>query len=133
MGYDEEQGMGRGAHPMGNGHMYGNAYGSEMSKEDFEKFDQGRRTFFEATEGLRRNIYAKGLDLERELIKDEPDFQEALGIQKEISALESQLDQKRLEWVIKVKKLAPRYGRGFRGSGRHMMGGYHRGGENCWR
>jgi hypothetical protein len=39
-------------------------------------------------------------------------------LQKDISELESELDQKRVDHMIKIRKLNPNDGRGF------MMGGY---------
>jgi hypothetical protein len=65
--------------------------------------------------------------------KKNPDADKAGALQKEISELESELDQKRVDHMIKMRKLSPNDGRGF------MMGGYHMGygsaspGDPCWR
>jgi len=54
-------------------------------------------------------------------------------MQKEISEIDSELDQKRINHMIKIRKLDPNAGRGF------MMGGYHMGygdaapEDSCWR
>ena len=67
-----------------------------------------------------------------ELFKENPDVSKAGALQKEISELESDLDQKRISHMIKIRKLNPNAGRGY------MMGGYHTGYGNssddpCWR
>jgi Spy/CpxP family protein refolding chaperone len=118
----------------------GQGYQSDLSDEDIAKLNQERQSFFEATSDLRENLYQKELELRSELAKPEPDAKRAAGIQKEISNLESQLDQKRLDHRIKMKKDFPRFGfrgdgygpRG-RGMGRGMYGGgggYGPG--SCW-
>jgi Spy/CpxP family protein refolding chaperone len=143
MGYGDHMGPGYGMHdgwgqgPRGYG---GQGYQSDLSDEDIAKLDKERQAFFEATSDLRENLYQKELELRSELAKPEPDAKRAAGIQKEISNLESQLDQKRLDHRIKMKKDFPRFGfrgdgygpRG-RGMGRGMYGGgggYGPG--SCW-
>jgi len=143
MGYGYHMGPGDGMHggwgqgPSGYG---GQGYQSDLSDEDIAKLDKERQAFFEATSDLRENLYQKELELRSELAKPEPDAKRAAGIQKEISNLESQLDQKRLDHRIKMKKDFPRFGfrgdgygpRG-RGMGRGMYGGgggYGPG--SCW-
>lgn len=134
-GYGMHGGWGQG--PRGYG---GQGYQNDLSDEDIAKLDKERQAFFEATSDLRENLYQKELELRSELAKSEPDAKRAAGIQKEISNLESQLDQKRLDHRIKMKKDFPRFGfrddgygpRG-RGMGRGMYsggGGYGPG--SCW-
>ena len=117
----------------------GPGYQGDMSEEDIAKLGKERQAFFEATSDLRENLYQKELELRSELAKPEPDAKKAAGIQKEISNLESQLDQKRLEQRIKMRKDFPRFGfrgdgygpRG-RGMGRGMYGGGGYGPGSCW-
>lgn len=120
----------------------GSDYRGDLSNEDLAKLDKERQAFFEATSELRENLYQKELELRSELAKPQPDAKKAAEIQKEISSLENQLDQKRLEQQIKMRKDFPRFGyRGYgygpgpggRGMGRGMMmngGGYGPG--SCW-
>ena len=115
-GYGMHRGWGQG--PMGYG---GQGYQGDLSDEDIAKLDQERQAFFEATSDLREDLYQKELELRSELAKAEPDAKRAAGIQKEISNLESQLDQKRLEHRIKMRKDLPRSG--FRGDGYGPRGG----------
>jgi len=116
-------------------------YQSDLSEEDIAKLDKERQAFFEATSDLKEELYQKELELRSELAKPEPDAKKAAGIQKQISNLESQLDQKRLDHRIKMRKDFPQsgyrgdgYGPRGRGMGRGMYGGggYGRGGGACW-
>lgn len=117
---------------------YRPGFGSDLSDEEVAKLDKERQDFYEATADLRDALYQKELELRSELAKAEPDAQKAAGLQKEISNLESQLDQKRLDHQIKMRKDFPRtgykgYGYGARGMGRGMYGGgggYGPG--SCW-
>lgn len=112
-------------------------YQSNLSDEDIAKLDKERQAFFEATSDLREKLYQKELELRSELAKPEPDAKKAAGLQKEISNLESQFDQKRLDHRIRMRKDFPRvgyrgdgYGPRGKGMGRGMYGGggYGRGG-----
>ena len=107
-------------------------YRTNLNDEDIKALDEERSAFFKATEGIRQDLYSKQLELRSELYKENPDTTKAGALQKEISELESELDQKRIDHMIKVRKLSPNAGRGF------MMGGYHMGygnaspGDSCW-
>jgi zinc resistance-associated protein len=115
----EWQGGGYGC--PGYGSMMGN-----MSDEEIQKIDAQREAFFKSTEDLRQNIYQKRLALESEFAKKNPDAKNAANLQKEISDLKAQIDQKRIAHLIEMKKINPGLGAGFVGPG--MMGhGYGRG------
>jgi zinc resistance-associated protein len=109
----------------GYGYMMGN-----LSDEDIQKMDEQREAFFKSTQDLRQNIYQKQLALESEFAKKNPDAKIAANLQKEISDLRAQLDQKQIENMIEMKKINPGLGAGFMGPGMmghgngHMMGGY---------
>ena len=119
-GYGMHRGWGQG--PRGYDDQ---GYQSDMSDEDMANLDKERQAFFEATSDLRENLYQKELELRSELAKPEPDAKKAAGIQQEISNLESQLDQKRLDHRIKMRKDFPRSG--YRGDGYGPRGGMGRG------
>lgn len=108
-------------------------YRTDLNDEDIKALEEERTAFLKATENIRQNIYAKELELRSELYKENPDTTKAGALQKEISELESELDQKRIDHMIKVRKHNPNAGRGF------MMGGYHMGygsaypDDSCWR
>jgi zinc resistance-associated protein len=150
-------GMGYGGHHQGGDHNgygwhhneygcpgYGNMMG-DLSDDEIQKMDEQREAFFKSTANLRQKIYQKSLALESELAKNNPDAKNAANIQKEISDLNAQIDQKRIEHMIEMKKINPDlgtglmgpgmmghgHGRGHRGEG-HMMGYGSSYGYPCW-
>ena len=138
-GYGHHYGRhyGYGHHGYGGGYGPGCDYGKDLTQEDLEKLRAEQEAFDKDTRQLRQDIYQKKLALESELAKENPDAQKALKIQKEISGLKAEMDQKRVDYMIKTRKIAPDAGRG-------MMRGYgHRGGgwgmgpgsddRPCWR
>lgn len=99
-----------GGYGPGSGYMMGN-----LTEDEAKKINDQRDEFFKATEDLRQDIYAKELELNSELAKKNIDTEKAAKIQKEISELESKFAQKRLDHMIKMKKLNPSLARGFGG------------------
>ena len=127
MGYG---GMGPGWNHMG-GYGYGQrGYYGNFSEEEMASLDQQRAEFFKATENIRQQLYEKELALRSELAKENPDTSKASKLQSEISTLQSELDQKRLDYDIQTRTSAPNYNGGYRGSG-PMMGYGPRGGGYC--
>ena len=125
---------------------YGKGIMNQMSPEEYKQFEQKREAFRSETLDIRTSLFEKERALQNELAKDEPDVAQASRLQKEISDLQSQFDQKRIENILETRKLNPSAGRGFKsdgpgkgfggprkGSGGPMMGyGYNRGGGYCW-
>ena len=121
-------------------------YQSNLSDDEIDKLNNDRQAFFEDTRELRGKLYQKELELRSELAKKDPDAKKAAGLQKELSDLESQLDQKRVNHRIKMQKENPEFfaGRGYgrkQGYGPRGMGmgrGYGMGqgfqgrGGGCW-
>jgi len=105
----------------GYGYMTG-----DLSDEDIQKMDAQREAFFKSTGDLRRKIYQKKLALESEFAKENPDPKKAANLQKEISDFKAQIDQKRIEHMIEMRKINPNLGPGLMGSG--MMGHGYGGG-----
>lgn len=130
-------GPGCGGHMMGVGPGHGRHMGwqgegdfADLSKEDAAKLDQAREKFYEETRKLRTAIRDKQFALNDELENKNPDNAKVLQLQKELSQLESEFDQKALNHRLEVRKILPdkEFGRAYgRGYGR----GGHRGG-NCW-
>jgi hypothetical protein len=129
MGYGWGSGYGRGmmgpgayeGYGMGPGMMGyredGDSNWGDLSKEDVAKIQKEQTTFFKATEKLRQNIYAKELELRSEFAKENPDAAKAANLQKELSELEGQLDQKRVDHMMTLRKITPSIGRSFAGRG----------------
>jgi Spy/CpxP family protein refolding chaperone len=115
---------------------------ADLTPEQRDQLETERRSFLDATKQARQDLYAKRLALKAEIAKREPDMNAARGLQKEISGIQADLDQKRLEHVMAMRKIDPDAGRGFMGQGcgrghggkRHHYGkggGMGNGPENC--
>jgi zinc resistance-associated protein len=148
---DGGMGWGRGWNHHRGGMYYQGCYGNgdtdELSPEAYKQLEEKRDAFFNETKDIRRNLFEKERALQSELAKDEPDAALASRLQNEISELQSQFDQKRIQYMVEMRKLNPDAGRGYmgggfgRGYGGHMMGyggpmmGYgNNGGDGyCWR
>jgi zinc resistance-associated protein len=126
MGGDD---WGPGWHHMGRYGYSEGGYGN-LSDDEIAKLDKQRADFFKATENLRQKLYEKELALRSELAKESPDLSKASNLQSEISSLQSDLDQKRVEYNIRIRKSVPNYDQDSRGYG-PMMGYGPRGGGNC--
>jgi hypothetical protein len=140
-----DRGMGYGYHHGSGQHMHGWHHGSyagpgsgfrgELSQEEVEQLAKERSNFFEVTKDLRAKLYQKDLELRSELAKENLDKQEAARLQKEISELKAEFDQKRLEHFFNMKKINPDIGRSPRGSYGMMepglMGRWSYGGGYC--
>ena len=117
----------------------GCAYGqmnADLTPEQREQMEAERETFFDATKNERQDLYAKRLELKAEMAKSEPELEKASALQKEVSELQGNLDQKRLGHIMAMRKINPDAGRGCmmegRGMGRHGMGqGMGYGSGNC--
>ena len=160
-------GWGRGHHMgWGGGPGYGPCgdYGpgaSNLTEEQRSKLETLHKKFYDETAQLRNEKWTKSRELRALLNSPNPDADKARALQKEISGLRSQLAEKRLDFELEERKIAPDahygygYGRGYgkgygkghgrgygRGSGHHMGGygpgwgyGHHRGGYGpgaCW-
>ncbi len=115
--------------PRGRG--YGAGYGRNqkggawfgMSAEDQAKLQAERDKFRSETKALRDAIDQKQLNLRQEMQNDEPDTTKAMQLQKELSQLRGEFDQKAIAHRIEMRKLLPE---GFEGPG-FGRGGYGRG------
>ncbi len=124
-GWGHHQG---GMHYQGN---YGSRYNQDLSNEDYKQFEQKREAFFNETRELRADLNEKERELQNELVKDKLDASKASGLQKEISELRAQLDQKRIDHMVEMRKLNPKAGRGSMSGGPMMGNGPYKGGY-CW-
>jgi len=111
----------------GPGGRWGGGYGAAtLSPEQTKQMESQRQAFFDDTADLRQEIYQKDLDLRRELAKETPDAAKAKDLQKALSQLEAQLDAKRIDHMMAMRKINPEAGRG-----RHGWGGKGPGYRNC--
>ena len=105
-------GGGRGHHAQG-WHHGGGGYPGDVKTENSAELEKLHNEFYQATESLRRQMDAKGLALQAELAKAAPDADTAAALQTELSALETEFNQKHLDHLIAAKKLDPDLGRGY--------------------
>jgi len=84
----------------------------ELTDDEIQKLNDERKTFLNETKELRNDIYAKDLELRAEIAKKNPDTEKAAKIQKELSNLNAELDQKMLQHRIRMKKICPAAERG---------------------
>ncbi len=139
----------------GPGYGYCGDYGpgaGNLTEEQRTKLDTLNKKFYDETAQLRNEMWTKSRELSALLDSANPDADKARALQKEISDLRSQLAEKRLNFELEERKIAPgaRYGYGYgrghgRGYGHHMggyghhmggygphMGGYGYGPGGCW-
>jgi Skp family chaperone for outer membrane proteins len=90
---------------------------SQVDDEGQRVLEKERQAFFGETQDLRQDIYKKRLELQSELAKKNPDVQKVADLHKDISKLAEEFDQKRLAFILKMKKINPDIGRkGLRGT-----------------
>ena len=122
-GYNGHMGYGR--HMTGYGPWGDRGYNNNLSDEEMTKLDQARESFYNDTRELRDQIQEKRLNLGRALDQKDPDAEMVTQLQKELSTLESQFDQKRVDFQLNIRKLLPE--ENFTsGNGPRGRGGY------CW-
>ncbi|MBW2089302.1 MAG: periplasmic heavy metal sensor [Deltaproteobacteria bacterium] len=117
---------GSGLQSGGYGHMMGNFTNGEN-----RWIDEQRNAFFKSTEDLGQKVYEKELALQSEFAKEKIDPRKTENLQKEIYRLRTQIDQKRSDNMVEMRKIHPGAERGFMDSGGM---GYGSGtGNYCWR
>jgi zinc resistance-associated protein len=137
-------GWGRGHHMGwggGPGQGYCGDYGpgaGNLTEEQRTQLDTLNKKFYEETVQLRNEMWTKSRELSALLDSPNPAADKARALQKEITGLRAQLAEKRLNFELEERKIAPdaRLGYGYgRGYGRHMGGygpgmgyGHHMGG-----
>lgn len=110
------QGMMGGGHgKMGGGyHDWGYGRGTNLTDEQKAKLDAAREKFFTETESLRIQMRDKHFALQDEMNKKTPDSAKVAQLQKELSQIEAEFDQKRVQHQLEMRQLLPE---GFRGPG----------------
>ena len=117
---------------------YGRGY-TNLSKEEQKQLTELENKFSNETNNLRNDIWSKSEELQRYLNSTNPDSQKLTEMQRELSNLRAEMDEKRLAYEVEARKILPDtrfrggYGRGY--YGHHMRGygprmGY--GQRGCW-
>ena len=95
-------------------HMRGHDAWNNLSDADAAKLEASQEKFYEDTRILSDRINKRQIALSDEMDKSNPDQGRVLALQKEISSLKSDFDQKALAHQLEVRKLLPE---AYRGSG----------------
>jgi hypothetical protein len=121
MGYGHHEMMhhGPGWHHQGYGPRGSDPW-RDLSEDEIKQIDEQRKAFFGDTKEIRQQLYQKRLEIRSELAKKTPNAEMAAELQREIAALMGQMGQKRLDHILKLKKINPDIGRGL--MGRAAMG-----------
>jgi Spy/CpxP family protein refolding chaperone len=106
-------GMGGGSR-MGGGSGMGGGAGmgggrANLTDGQIKQMQSEQTAFRAATEDIRQQITEKRQALYAELAKQTPDATTAKDLQKEISDLQSQFDEKRLTHILEMKKIDPNF------------------------
>ncbi len=95
---------------------------ANLTADQQKQFTELRQKFYNDTQNLRQQIAEKRAELNLEMTKATPDVTKAQAIQKELSALQAEMDQKQVVHMIEMKKICPTMGAG---KGMGMMHGGH--------
>jgi Spy/CpxP family protein refolding chaperone len=107
MGYGYDMGPGMMGYGPGYGRWGRGGNAANISREDSIKLQQARDKFIDETRPLRNEIQDKQFALNDALDSANPDKAKVTDLQKEISQLQSQYDQKALAYRLEVRKLLP--------------------------
>ena len=117
---------------------YGRGY-KDLSKEEQSQLKDLDRKFYNETDRLRNEIQSKSTELNSYLNSTNPDSQKLKALQRELSDLRSEMDEKRLTYELEARKILPDtrfrggYGKGYYGHHMRVYGprmGY--GQRSCW-
>ncbi len=86
--------------------------GVKLTDDQIKQMESERNAFQTATKNIRQQLNEKRQALHTELAKKTPDAAAATTLQKEISGLQAQFDQKRLTHILNMKKIDPDFTEG---------------------
>jgi hypothetical protein len=92
---------------------------TKLTDDQIKKMEAKRTEFQTATTGIRQQLTEKKQGLQAELAKQAPDAAKCMALQKEVSNLQAQFDQKRVTHILEMKKIDPNFTDG-RGMGHGM-------------
>lgn len=100
------------------------AASANLTDDQIKRMESERNAFQTATQGIHQQLNEKRQALNAELAKQAPDAATCFAIQKDISDLQAQFEQKRLTHILEMKKIDPNFaeGRGMGSGMGHGMG-----------
>jgi Spy/CpxP family protein refolding chaperone len=97
---------GRGAGGPGAGPCWqGDMYGLNLTQDQTVKMNALHQAFAKETADLNVKVYQKQLELNGLLLQPAPDAAKIFGVQKEISALQLQLNEKSVSCQLEARKI----------------------------
>ena len=119
--FAHRSGWGHGYHMRGYGgqqpgyYMHHDRGYGNLTPEQISKLQELDRKFYTENEKIRNDIWAKSAELNTLLNTQAPDVKKAKTIQGEINDLRAELNQNRLDYELKARKIAPNVQYGNRG------------------
>ena len=121
-------GPGWGGNSRGSGYgdcPYYDDKGSDLTQDQVSKLDALRDEYRANTKKIREQLRDTNQDMRSELDKSDLNETRVRELQTEISKLRAELDSARIDYTLKVKKIAPDAHLGYSSrGGRHMGVGY---------
>jgi zinc resistance-associated protein len=99
---------------------------SALTPDQRSQLDQLDRKFYEETADLQKALWEKSSELNALLNAADPDIKRVKALFKEVNNLQSQLDEKNLDYNLEQRKIIPgsRFGGGYGSPQGSHMGGY---------
>ncbi len=108
-------------HGMMNGPGYGPPWqDTDLTKEQSSELYKLRQSFIDETASTRADLWSKRGQLYALMSSSTPDEQKVMALVDEINKIKSDLNKKRVEFLLKAKKVSPEAGS--YGFGGPMMG-----------
>ncbi len=82
---------------------------ANLTDDQIKQMESERNAFLSSTKDIRQQLNEKRQALHTELAKQTPDAATAAALQKGISDLQAQFEQKRLTHILKMKKIDPNF------------------------
>jgi zinc resistance-associated protein len=102
----EAQGWGRGGGGRGAGPGWqDDTYGLNLAQDQSTKLNSLRQSFWKDTVAFNTRIDQKQLELNSLLLEPNPDSQKVVKLQKEISELQTQFNDKRINYQLESRKI----------------------------
>jgi Spy/CpxP family protein refolding chaperone len=101
----EAQGWGRGGGRGAGPGWQDDTYGLNLTQDQSTKINRLRQSFWKDTADFNTRIDQKQLELNSLLLEPNPDSQKVTKLQKEISGLQSQFDEKRINYQLESRKI----------------------------
>lgn len=96
---------GRGGKGAGYGQGFNCPLGVNLTQEQTAKLDGLRAAYFKDTASLRSDMYKKELELQSLMLEPSADVEKAKKVQGDLSSLESQVEQKYIQYQIEARKI----------------------------